>query len=109
MNKPEYDFVGFSARLGLLANPVRMHVLHLMRKGEYSVGELAKQVGVSQSALSQHLSKLKLSGLVNLRTEAQWHYYSLGSGCDHDCIERLLQLVSKINYEVRADTILEGL
>ena len=47
-----------------LANPSRLMVLCELGQGERSVGELESVVGLSQSALSQHLAKLRAAKLV---------------------------------------------
>ena len=68
------------ALLKAMANQCRLLVLcHLSTSGELSVGELADRVGLSQSALSQHLAKLREEGLVATRKEAQTVFYRL---CD---------------------------
>lgn len=62
--------------LRALASECRLLVLcHLIESGELSVGELAKRVRLSQSALSQHLAKLREEELVTTRKEAQTVYY----------------------------------
>ena len=48
-----------AALLSAMANPKRLLILCSLVKGEVAVGVLATQVGLSQSALSQHLSKLR--------------------------------------------------
>lgn len=60
-----------------LANENRLAILCQLYQGERSVGELEKVVGISQSALSQHLAKLRSAGVVATRREAQTIYYSL--------------------------------
>lgn len=60
-----------------LANSRRLVILCELLKGERSVGELGAVVGLSQSALSQHLAKLRRSKLVRTRRESQTIYYSL--------------------------------
>jgi ArsR family transcriptional regulator, virulence genes transcriptional regulator len=60
-----------------LANPSRLMVLCELGQGERSVGELESVVGLSQSALSQHLAKLRAAKLVRTRRQAQTIYYSL--------------------------------
>jgi ArsR family transcriptional regulator, virulence genes transcriptional regulator len=68
------------ALLKAMANEARLLVLcHLAESGELSVGALVDRVGLSQSALSQHLAKLRDEGLVDTRKEAQTVYYSV---CD---------------------------
>jgi DNA-binding transcriptional ArsR family regulator len=62
----------------LLANEKRLLVLcELMATVEMSVNDLAHAVGLSQSALSQHLAKLRAEGLVCTRREAQTIYYRI--------------------------------
>lgn len=63
--------------LKLLANPDRLLMLCQMDEREVSVGELIALSGLSQSAVSQHLAKLRGQGIVSLRGEAQTRYYSL--------------------------------
>lgn len=66
--------------LKALANQCRLLVLcYLIDAGELSVGELVNKVGISQSALSQHLAKLREDGLVTTRKESQTVYYRV---CD---------------------------
>lgn len=48
---------------------------YLSEAGELSVGELAARIGLSQSALSQHLAKLRAENLVATRKEAQTVFY----------------------------------
>lgn len=66
-----------SALLKTLANPNRLMVLCNIVKQEHTVSELEKLVGLSQSALSQHLSRLRHEGIVHCRREAQHVYYSI--------------------------------
>lgn len=76
--------------LKALANECRLLVLcHLQASGELSSGALAARVGLSQSALSQHLAKLREEGLVATRKEAQAVFYRL---CDPK-VEQLLALL----------------
>ena len=62
--------------LKLMANEQRLLVLcHLVMNGEMAVNALADAVGLSQSALSQHLARLREDGLVAYRREAQTLHY----------------------------------
>lgn len=60
-----------------MGNPHRLVVLCQLMTGERSVGELERLVGLSQSALSQHLARLRRDGLVKTRRSAQTIFYSL--------------------------------
>ncbi|MEL4073354.1 metalloregulator ArsR/SmtB family transcription factor [Ochrobactrum sp. GPK 3] len=61
----------------LLANANRLHIISLILNKEMSVGDIAEAVGTSQSAVSQHLSKLRTAGIVTFRRDAQHIYYSV--------------------------------
>jgi len=64
--------------LKLLANPQRLLILcRLVAEREMSVGQLEQAVELSQSALSQHLAKLRDDGLVATRREAQTIHYRI--------------------------------
>ena len=67
------------ALLGAMANPSRLLILCQLAEHEKSVGELQPLIGLSQSALSQHLAVLREKGLVRTRREGQQIYYSLAS------------------------------
>jgi ArsR family transcriptional regulator, virulence genes transcriptional regulator len=69
-----------AALLKSLSNEKRLLILcHLISAGEMTVGALVDAVGLSQSALSQHLSRLRRDGLVTFRREAQTLYYRIAS------------------------------
>ncbi|MEM0443243.1 MAG: metalloregulator ArsR/SmtB family transcription factor [Candidatus Caldarchaeum sp.] len=59
------------------AHPKRLMILHLLMEGEKSVGELAEALGVGQPTVSQHLSYMKRSGVVNSRRDGNIVYYRL--------------------------------
>lgn len=76
--------------LKALANESRLLVLcHLAESGELCVGQLQACVGLSQSALSQHLAKLREEGLVATRKEAQTVFYRI---CDPKAQQILILL-----------------
>lgn len=68
-----------SRLLKALSNHYRLLIVCELLDQECSVGELVRRVGLSQSALSQHLAKLRRNSLVRTRRDAQTIYYSLGS------------------------------
>ncbi|MGH1397673.1 MAG: ArsR/SmtB family transcription factor [Alphaproteobacteria bacterium] len=65
--------------LKALSNDKRLGIACVLANGEQSVGELEKVIGLSQSALSQHLARLRRDKIVETRREAQTIYYSLSS------------------------------
>jgi ArsR family transcriptional regulator, virulence genes transcriptional regulator len=65
--------------LRLLANENRLLILcRLAMAGEMSVNDIADAVGLSQSALSQHLAMMRQEGLLTTRREAQTVFYRIG-------------------------------
>lgn len=63
--------------LRALANPTRLMLLCALVEGEQSVGKLNERIPMSQSALSQHLARLREEGLVTTRRESQMIYYRI--------------------------------
>ena len=78
--------------LKALGNEKRLEILFYLRSQERNVGELEKLVGLSQSALSQHLAILRAENLVKTRRFAQTIYYSILS----DRVLRVLTLLDEM-------------
>ncbi len=81
-----------AAFLKALGNAKRLEIVGILRKGEKKVGDLEKNIGISQSALSQHLAVLRTAGIVSTRRSAQSVFYSLS---DNKC-HRLLELLDEL-------------
>ncbi|AWL36549.1 transcriptional regulator (plasmid) [Streptomyces sp. SM17] len=64
----------------LLSDTTRLHLLWLLAREETDVGSLTGQVSASRTAVSQHLAKLRLAGLVETRRQGRHMYYSLSDG-----------------------------
>ncbi|MFI7320831.1 ArsR/SmtB family transcription factor [Streptomyces venezuelae] len=64
----------------LLADPTRLHLLWLLAGGEADVTELASESEAARPAVSQHLAKLRLAGLVQARKDGRRMVYSLRDG-----------------------------
>ena len=75
--------------LKMLSHAGRLRVLCLLAAGELSVGEINARVDLSQSALSQHLAKLREEGLVTTRRDGQTIYYRVHSGLAQQVIASL--------------------
>ena len=86
-----------ASRLGEVANQRRLLILcHLARlemdgDGEASVGELQRLIGISQSALSQHLARLRNAGMVATRRDGQVIHYRLA--------DREVRLLMQARYD----------
>ena len=78
--------------LRLLGNERRLMVLCQLADGELSVSEIQSRVGLSQSALSQHLALLREDGVVATRRESQTIYYRIVNHAAMRVIETLAEL-----------------
>lgn len=104
----EQDIEVFQLQAGLLkslSDPKRLRIMHELRQGPKSVGEIAEMLGLKQSNTSQHLAVLRKAGIVVTRRENSSVYYSLaspriGEACD---------LVREVLIEqIRKNQILAG-
>jgi ArsR family transcriptional regulator, virulence genes transcriptional regulator len=81
-----------AALLTALANQHRLAILCQLVEGERSVGALVEAVGLTQSALSQHLAKLRAAGIVATRRDAQTIYYRLASAAASRVMKTLAEV-----------------
>jgi len=77
--------------LRMLADPTRLRLLWLLRDGERDVGTLAAAVGAARPAVSQHLAKLLLAGLVASRREGRRVLYRARGGHVRRLVTEALQ------------------
>ncbi len=80
-------FVLLAQTFQALGDTSRVQIVWLLSKREYSVGDIARQLSMSQPAVSHHLRTLRNLKLVNVRREGRASFYSL----DDLHIDRLLQ------------------
>lgn len=95
INKLNANAKQASALLKALAHEQRLKILCQLVEDELSVGELAEQSNLSQSAFSQHLARLRRDKLVKTRKEAQTVYYSLANDKSVKVLEVLHKLYCK--------------
>ncbi|UNO43960.1 metalloregulator ArsR/SmtB family transcription factor [Streptomyces sp. MST-110588] len=82
-----------AATFGLLASPARLHIVWVLAQGESDVTGLAARVGGALPAVSQHLAKLKLAGLVRSRREGRRVVYLVD---DPDVVSVVRMLVGRL-------------
>jgi DNA-binding transcriptional ArsR family regulator len=86
--------------LRLLGNERRLMILCQLTDGELSVGQIQPRVGLSQSALSQHLALLRDEGTVATRREAQTVYYRIADPAALRVIATLAEMFCPTDDEV---------
>lgn len=100
MLKPPMDLATFETKAGEVAqilkaisNDRRLMVLcKLVEHGERTVGDLVDDVGLSQSALSQHLARMRDEGLVTFRRASQTLWYRIADTRTETLLATLYQL-----------------
>lgn len=73
----------------ILSVDKRIEIIELLKKEPMSVNVLAEALGITQSAVSQHLRVLKGAGLVEDERQGYWIYYSLNRDALEKCRQRL--------------------
>ena len=68
-----------ASMLRLVGEPTRLTILWALAQGETNVGCLAELAGATPTAVSQHLSRLRLAGVVTTRREGTYVYYSIAN------------------------------
>jgi len=98
-----------AAYFQVLAEPTRLRILNLLRRGEHNVGELAQACGYTAANISRHLSLMTKQGIVAREGRGTSVYYrltdeSVDALCDLVCsnIARRLELASQTNSAFQA-------
>ena len=78
------------------ADPSRLSILEALRDGECTVSELVRATGLTQPNVSNHLACLRDCGLVSLRQQGRFAYYSLSD----DRVAQLLSLADELLADV---------
>jgi len=73
----------------ILSVDKRIEIIELLKKGDTSVNVMAEALGITQSAVSQHLRVLKAAGVVKNKRQGYWIYYSLNKDVLEKCRQRL--------------------
>jgi DNA-binding transcriptional ArsR family regulator len=87
----------------LLADPTRIKVLWALLQGESSVACLAELAGAAPTAVSQHLAKLRLAGLVKGRREGTFVYYSAADDHVRGLLAQALYHADHVDRDIPAE------
>jgi DNA-binding transcriptional ArsR family regulator len=95
-----------AALFGALADPTRARIVHLLLQQELCTGDIAGRLGVTDSAVSQHLAVLRALRLVRSRREGKFVYHSL----DDEHVSLLLRIgLTHLGHGDRASDLRSGL
>ncbi|MGM0897863.1 MAG: ArsR/SmtB family transcription factor [Bacillota bacterium] len=102
----EIELEKASMVLKLLGDKTRLSMVKLLEKNDCCVCEFVEIFNVSQSAISQHLRKLRDLGLVKEKRKGQWIFYSLNQ--DSELYEMLMQVLAFIpSQDERIEKLVE--
>ncbi|WEO94660.1 metalloregulator ArsR/SmtB family transcription factor [Streptomyces sp. FXJ1.172] len=94
-----------AAAFGLLAAAPRLHLLWALAQGESDVSALADRIGGALPAVSQHLSKLRLAGLVRSRREGRRQIYYVD---DPDVVAVVRMMVGQLSRRAAEPAAVSG-
>lgn len=78
----------------MLATPTRLHLVWLLAQQDQDVGSLAEQAGAPVAAVSQHLAKLRLTGVVSARRDGRRQIYSVDDPHVVTLVEQIFQHIT---------------
>lgn len=91
MNKDE--ILRLYGMLRVIADVNRLRILCLLFKGEKCVCDIEEQLEISQPLASHHLAVLREAGLVEVRREGTWCYYSLVKAAIEELNDMFVQIL----------------
>ncbi|MFZ5945374.1 MAG: ArsR/SmtB family transcription factor [Bacillota bacterium] len=77
-----------------LSEPNRLKIIDILSCGEKCACDILEDFNFTQPTLSHHMKVLMECGLVDLRKEGQWSYYSLNNGNCNKLILFLMNIVT---------------
>ncbi len=71
--------MGLQETMRALSDPIRREILHLLKEGRLSAGEIVDHFDVTGASISRHLSVLKEADLIRDKREGKFIYYELNA------------------------------
>lgn len=93
--------------LRVLAHPLRLQIIELLKKGEKRAGDIVRALGIPQSSLSRHLLALREAGILRSRQQGTVIFYSL----EDEGIFQVLRPIAELlrNKLKKTATVLDSL
>jgi ArsR family transcriptional regulator len=85
--------------LKAFSNKTRLKIILCLSDGKKNVTDLINSCGLSQSAVSQHLSKLRETGLVYSTKDGKEVYYELTNSRAAEISSDLISFIKEIEEE----------
>ena len=84
--------MGTNAVFRALADPTRREILHLLRHGPRTSGDIASHFDSAWATISRHLAVLRDAGLIIAEREGQFVHYALNTTVFQDVVDHLLEI-----------------
>lgn len=93
--------------LKVLAHPLRLQIIELLKSGERKAGELVRALGIPQSSLSRHLLAMREAGILRARPQGTVIYYAV----EDKAIFKVLRPIAELlrNKLKKTATVLDSL
>jgi len=97
MKKKSYSIKLCTSFFKALSDPTRLNIVMLLAEGELCVCQIEAALGIHQAKISRHLAYLRKHGIVKVRSQWKWKYYSLAQRKTHfeetifKCLKKWLQ------------------
>ena len=91
--------MGIHNTLKALADPIRREILHILKKGKMSAGEITEHFDVTGAAVSRHLSVLKEAGLIRDERDGKFIMYELNASV----LEEVMLWITDLKGETNND------
>ena len=91
--------MGLQVTLRALADPIRRDILHLLKAGRLSAGQISQHFSVTDAAISRHLSVLKEADLIRDTREGKFIYYDLNASVLEEILLWIGDLKGETNYD----------
>lgn len=91
-----------TATLRMLAEPTRLHLLWLLTHEARSVTELTRATGAPRTVVSQHLAKLRLSGMVDTHKAGRHVIYSVPDG---HLVRLIREIVNHADHRITGEPV----
>ena len=96
---PAREVQSSAALLRILGDPTRLAIVCALSQGESSVTCLGELAGTTTTSASQHLAKLRMSGIVDVRREGTFMIYSLSEGEAGRAVKEIIQHLPAVAVE----------
>lgn len=93
--------MGLQHTLKALADPIRREILHMLKGGRLSAGQISEQFDVTDASISRHLSVLKDADLVRDTREGKFIYYELNASV----LEEIMLWVKDLKGEENGEKV----